>query len=99
MVKRRFSISAAIIGVVIGFVGIIVSLRFSGLLHLHWQPSSVGMTSLAIFTAPALALDAGLHHLGFFLLDPAPILFSCIAWGFIAGSLWPLIVRRGTQTI
>jgi hypothetical protein len=99
MLKRRFFSSAAIIGVVISFLGIIVSLRFSGLLHLHWQPSPVGMTALAIFTAPALALDAVLYHFGFFLLGPLPLLFNCIAWGFIAGTLWPLFARRGAQTI
>ena len=100
MLKRRFSIPAAVIGVAVDFVGIIISLKLSGLLRLHWEPSMPGMWSLMFFAAPYVVTETALEHFTYFSLNGligVPI--SCAVWGCAVGFIWPLLFERGTQRI
>ena len=99
MIKPRFSISAAAISFAVAFLGIIVSIEFSGLLRLRGPLSPVGMTVLAVFVAPAIAIDWLLDHFHLFLSGYVALPVSCIVWGCAAGLTWPFVSRRDSRTI
>src|SRR2546421_536967 len=102
MVKLHFSIRAAIVAFLIDLIGSVLSMAWSGGLMRPAERSPLGMHIVSVFLAPYVAVQAVLEHfdiLFFFNSFISILLVSCITWGCIAGLVWPLFRRRGTQTI
>jgi hypothetical protein len=100
MQRHCFSIRAAAIALIVDFIGIVVSVEYSGLLRLHRQQlSPVGMWCLAFFLAPYTVIGVILRAFTYrWLSGLVGVPLSCIVWACIIGLIWPLVYRRGTRS-